>query len=781
MTIESLGCIVKVLLSFIYYFFVFFLLGNYKIDVISGRELFFQVATDFQVKTFTYNSSYYGEIVICSDSYNCQYLSYPFERSNSSHILKPEWFTKSTLGISLKNLYVLVIDVKYSTIDKNDRKSYVLITTINKNILLNTSFYELLDNVSESGNYSKQLMPVDSILSSCSFPNQLLVLRINCPSYYTFDINIYYGKNDQSRLFASLVGHIGLYEVSYCAPQGFYTSYMSRVPLNVNVMLSLRGIPISIHTVYPAIELVYVFSTYVAIDSLTNWTISDTVPSNWFYQDLSSFYQHKEERSITLNQLPALNPDAITYYYNTTLQLPPDVKSIVFSVIYIGGIIVYYNGIQVARFFLPEIVNSTTYGESPTSRKDYFTIPILDNSSTAVIHMEIHSSILNKNHSCSIYALPFFTEEIHGYHSLILQVKDIVLENPYFVFQEQGNSFDFTTDYVSTSIFIHFLNRVNINVNDVVMKMMPATVKPTTGIKYNITAATYSLPSGSSFNTSYTFSIDLSPSTYQIYQIDFIYHSINSTLCHLSNTTGLLEDGGYIPSSCPAGHYGYSLHKCHHNSVSQIITKNCWFYPPGLISYNTSLLIFYVQMYGESPIPYKPDTVESFVCATNLPNGLVLNKETGVISGVPTGVSSATVFSIGGSNPDFPFASVINIQIEIRSWNCSTEKNSFGYGTSIIEVESWKGCLKGKVEKYCSYENNSKVIIIKNQTCDVSLSTVIQIGLWILFGALCIIVLCIILRKSYKLILEKKKQRMEKERDYYDRGWRIELPEVHRR
>ena len=83
--------------------------------------------------------------------------------------------------------------------------------------------------------------------------------------------------------------------------------------------------------------------------------------------------------------------------------------------------------------------------------------------------------------------------------------------------------FDFTTDYVSTSIFIHFLNRVNINVNDVVMKMMPATVNPTTGIKYNSTAATYSLPSGSSFNTSYTFSIDLSPSTYQIYQIDFIY------------------------------------------------------------------------------------------------------------------------------------------------------------------------------------------------------------------------------------------------------------------
>ena len=780
MTIESLGCIVKVLLSFIYYFFVLFLLDCYKIDVISGRQLFFQVATDFQVKTFTYNSSYYGEIVICSDSYNCQYLSYPFERSNSSHILKPEWFTKSTLGISLKNLYVLVIDVKYSTIDKNDRKSYILVTTINKNILLNTSFYELLDNVSESGNYSKQLMPVDTVLSSCSFPNQLLVLRINCPSYYTFDINIYYGKNDQSRLFASLVAHWGLYEVSYCAPQGFYTSYMSRMPLNVNVMLSLRGIPISIHTVYPILERVYVFSTYVAIDSLTTWTISDTVPSNWFYQDLSSFYQHKEERSITLNQLPALNPDAITYYYNTTLQLPPDVKSIVFSVIYIGGIIVYYNGIQVARFFLPEIVNSTTYGESPTSRKDYFTIPILDTSSIAVIHMEVHSSILNRNHSCSIFALPFFSDEIRGYHSLILQAKDIVIENPYFALQEQGNIFVFTADYINPSIFIHFLNRVSINVNDVAMKMMPATEKPTTGIKYNTTAATYSLPSGSSFNTSYTFSIDFTPNTYRIYQLDFIYRPLNTTLCHLPNTTGLLEDGGFIPSTCPAGHYGYSLHECHDNSISQVITKNCWFYPPGLISYNTTLLTFYVQMYGESPIPFKPDTVESFVSATNLPNGLVLNKETGVISGTPTEVSVATIFSIGGRNPDFPFAAVIDIQIEIRSWNCSTEKNSFRYGTTVIEVESWKGCLKGTVEKYCTYENNSKVILIKNQSCDISLSFIIQIVLWVLVGAICLIGLCIVLRKGYKFILEKKEKK-EKEKNAYDRSWRIEIPTIHRK
>ena len=101
--------------------------------------------------------------------------------------------------------------------------------------------------------------------------------------------------------------------------------------------------------------------------------------------------------------------------------------------------------------------------------------------------------------------------------------------------------------------------------------------------------------------------------------------------------------------------------------------EKCTYRTPGRIRYRSNRFVFVLGIPSTTEAPSYANIITNWYIdeGVQLPAGLTLNKETGVISGTPTDVSDVASYVIFGENPDG--AGSATIQISVRKGRCNAE------------------------------------------------------------------------------------------------------------
>ena len=132
-------------------------------------------------------------------------------------------------------------------------------------------------------------------------------------------------------------------------------------------------------------------------------------------------------------------------------------------------------------------------------------------------------------------------------------------------------------------------------------------------------------------------------------------------------------EGQQSPGPCPNGYTGYSYRLCTGGTLGEVNNEKCTYRTPGRIRYRSNRFVFVLGIPSTTEAPSYMNIITNWYIdeGVQLPAGLTLNKETGVISGTPTDVSDVASYVIFGENPDG--AGSATIQISVRKGRCNAE------------------------------------------------------------------------------------------------------------
>ena len=154
-----------------------------------------------------------------------------------------------------------------------------------------------------------------------------------------------------------------------------------------------------------------------------------------------------------------------------------------------------------------------------------------------------------------------------------------------------------------------------------------------------------------------------------------------------------VAEGEMSPAKCPEGFRGFSYRLCSNGQLGEVQTDKCEYKLPEDIKYLNNDFVFIMGTEVATDAPTYKNIVEEFYMqeGMTLPAGFQLDSRTGVISGIPRATMNAQVFTVRGKNPKVEALAVITITV-IKGY-CLPE--GMFERTPVGEVAEYKCAMQG--------------------------------------------------------------------------------------
>ena len=474
------------------------------------------------------------------------------------------------------------------------------------------------------------------------------------------------------------------------------------------------------------------FSTYFPFQiDYTQWKISYDYVNNWNALDFDdSAWVMRKAKEIGTNI-------GTTTYIRKEMDIP-DIENyqvLNVRVKYTGGVVAYFNGRKVARFNLEENFNSDSKSISVHNQDEFSKFHVImttvgGQTGKNIMAFEVHLPIGQSSSSpvvfdatgvfgvndCSILVDSY--TNIDGSAVQVCDIKELLDLNPTIygyqpnvqgTYLEWGvenlegtkfNSFGMHSVSARTSYgFSLYVRKETTEEYTSALALLDQSLKM-------MERSTWPVPLGIAGFDKLRFQVD-DAASYTVYISSYMLLYCKPSGSGIYPGVGdypPVGEGEISPNSCEEGYRGYSYRTCTNGRLGEINNQYCTQKIPDKLVYDASS---YTLVLGTKVNILKPkfvNIIEEFYMAENtfLPAGLMLNTQTGEISGVPTEQSDLRTYTIYGKNQAGVTFSTINISV--KKGTCKADGNfpTTEVGTVYVYDCALGGSYVGTQKRACT-------------------------------------------------------------------------------
>ena len=153
--------------------------------------------------------------------------------------------------------------------------------------------------------------------------------------------------------------------------------------------------------------------------------------------------------------------------------------------------------------------------------------------------------------------------------------------------------------------------------------------------------------------------------------VHFVYCRVNGTHCPAQDEYPSTFDGGMSIVPCPFGYSGYSFRSCYNGRLGKVDNSTCELQAPTAASYSKTHFTFVVGTNVMTEAPTVDSVEITWKAKDELPEGLSINENTGVISGIPTTELNTTTFVVFAKNDKGMVP--VSLKLTVRKGRCNAE------------------------------------------------------------------------------------------------------------
>lgn len=155
--------------------------------------------------------------------------------------------------------------------------------------------------------------------------------------------------------------------------------------------------------------------------------------------------------------------------------------------------------------------------------------------------------------------------------------------------------------------------------------------------------------------------------------------TVNAIVCAAFDSFPETANGQIATSTtaCPTGYHGTAKRTCTNGHFGDLDTTSCSQNGPSDLHY-TQTSISVNRLEHVMVTPSCSGTVNSYSISPSLPTGITINQTTGVISGIPTVVSTQRPYTVTATGPSGTTSATVTISLTVNNAKCSglTDKTS---------------------------------------------------------------------------------------------------------
>lgn len=422
------------------------------------------------------------------------------------------------------------------------------------------------------------------------------------------------------------------------------------------------------------------FSTELAIAPYAEWRVSQTFTSyEWWKNSM-------DDRLWPINEPLNNNPTAY-YRLKFEVEVPPEATALVVYVEYRGGFYAYSNDYLIGQFNLPD--NATfSYEATPQNvTEDCFTIPVFNGTINRIfLALEFHREV----------SQAFFRPSIQAFFQMSNPIR--IVES--YTIHSQLGSFSYGSDMTTfgDDLIIPFQTEVEAiklrytsrNKRPIVFDTINFGNREESWlekVQYRDEELDRTVVVDTAFNPvsfekfDYELTIGYRPLRYRINRFELSLDVMKES-CQFGE--------GYYPLNttvlalCPKGFYGARMIICTKNGTIND-DRYCRYEAPVHFEYVPNNFTIPTGILFTSPRPTQDVTLTEFLFPlTDVPKGLTIDRETGVISGTPVDQVTNFTLTICGRNRDWPMCSISEVTLTIYD----PSKTIIEFGNNALSLAS---------------------------------------------------------------------------------------------
>ena len=367
---------------------------------------------------------------------------------------------------------------------------------------------------------------------------------------------------------------------------------------------------------------------------------------------------------------------------------------------YTGGLAVYFNGQLVARFNLEDSFDAsseatTVHDASVFSKFHVILSTVGAVTGKNVIAFEVHRAAGQSEivfdatgvfavNECSVTVDTFSSITASAVHTC--SKEDLLNLNP-TIYGELNNEVDsylaWTVENLEGSKFNSFALQTNEDVESFGFSIYArwegdefvSALAQTGQTMYDRERSAWAMPIGIVGFTQFRYVIDtIASAAPSINAIVFQYcKPSGSGTCPGIGNYPAVREGEISPAKCAEGFRGYSYRECHDGVLGDVKNDKCEYKLPEKLAYESSNMEFVMNTQVSSGRASYKNIITRFFMqeSTPLPEGLMLNEQTGEITGKPIALLNTKMFTVRAENP--AGETYVTITISVRKGYCQPE------------------------------------------------------------------------------------------------------------
>ena len=183
--------------------------------------------------------------------------------------------------------------------------------------------------------------------------------------------------------------------------------------------------------------------------------------------------------------------------------------------------------------------------------------------------------------------------------------------------------------------------------------------------------------------------------------VHFAYCKKDGTHCPAQDEYPSTFDGGMSIVPCAFGYSGYSFRSCYNGRLGKVDNSTCELQAPTAASYSKTHFTFVVGTTVTTEAPTVDSVEITWKAKDELPEGLSINENTGVISGIPTTELNTTAFVVYAKNDKGMVP--VSLKLTVRKGRCNAEGffPATVVGETAIVKCSQQGHYMGTMHRKC--------------------------------------------------------------------------------
>ena len=556
-------------------------------------------------------------------------------------------------------------------------------------------------------------VPVTLSVEPCTGERHLITLVARLDSWPSEgSYKLYSGKGTSGQVVASINAFKvanGLNYGDFCVANGIYTLVLSDsnsdgwnnpagyyMTVDVGTMIFEMGqFPRSTPSISTMFSSLLPFQ--IETDSWKVWNKQEAVAADWTSVSFDdSAWETKKAAELG-------NHMGTTAFVRHEVNVPSidDYHVLNVRVKYTGGVVVFFNGVKVARFNLADNYDASTEAvavhDATLFSKFHVVLPTASAvTGKNVIAFEIHrapgqselvfdaTAVFGVN-DCSVVVDTF--SEIDASEVSGCTKEDLldILPTTYGHIPNAAGSFlSWTVENLEGSKFNTFAlqtNNIATGYGFSVYGRWEATDEYTSALEVRDQTTkqqdrnSWDMPVGIAGFTQLRFVVDSVASTTVStngYAMVYCKSSASGSCPAVGEYPGVGE-GEISPAKCVEGFRGYSYRTCTNGVLGEVQTDKCDYKLPANIEYTNPNMEFVMGTEVTSGKPSYKNIIQEFFMqdSTPLPEGLKLDSVTGEITGIPVATMDTKSFTVRGKNPKGE--TFVAITISVRKGRCAPE------------------------------------------------------------------------------------------------------------